>query len=80
MGRKENRITKGLSVRLCFRPSSVPLKAGDCITRLSSTVSVMNIIVSTRYETEWDKHTRLVIKDCSFPRGKELRVIRKNTE
>lgn len=81
MERNEDKKTKGVSVRLCFRPSSILKKAG----RLYYQIIIHRACYQYNsqyqiYETEWDKHTRLVIKDCSSPRGKELRAIRKHTE
>lgn len=81
MERKENRATKGLSVRLCFRPSSIPQKAGrlyyQIIIRRSS--YQYNSLYQI-YDTEWSRHTGLIIKDAMSPRGKELMTIKKHTE
>ncbi|MDE6151976.1 MAG: site-specific integrase [Prevotella sp.] len=81
MERKEDRTTKGISVKLCFRPSSVSKKNGrlyyQIIIRRSSFQYNSQYQI---HETEWDKHTRLVIKDCSSSRGKELQAIRKHAE
>lgn len=81
MERNEDKRIKGVSVRLCFRPSSVPQKVG----RLYYQIIIHRVCYQYNsqyqiYETEWDKHTRLVIKDCSTSRGKELWAIRKHTE
>lgn len=81
MERNEDKKTNGVSVKLCFRPSSILKKAG----RLYYQIIIHRVCYQYNsqyqiYETEWDKHTRLVIKDCSFSRSKELRAIRKHTE
>lgn len=81
MEREKNRSTKVLSVRLCFRPSSVPQKAGrlyyQIIIRRSS--YQYNSLYKI-YDTEWNRYTGLVVKDVASPRGKELMTIRKHTE
>lgn len=81
MGRNEDKKIKGVSVKLCFRPSSVLQKAG----RLYYQIIIHRVCYQYNsqyqiYETEWDKHTRLVVKDYSSPRGKKLQAIRKHTE
>lgn len=81
MKRNEYKKTKGVSVRLCFRPSSIPQKVG----RLYYQIIIHSVCYQYNsqyqiYEPEWDKHIGLIIKDASSPRGKELLVIRKHTE
>lgn len=77
MERNENRTGKGLSVKLCFRPSSVPQKAG----RLYYQIIVRRAIYQYNsqhqiYETEWSKQTGLIITDALSLRGKELMTIK----
>lgn len=81
MGRNEDRTTKGISVKLCFRPSCVPQKVG----RLYYQIIIRRACYQYNsqyqiYETEWNKHTGLVIKDALLPRCKELMAIIKHTE
>lgn len=81
MKRNEDRTGKGLSVKLCFRTSSVPQKAGRLyyqiiIRRASYQYNSQYQI----YETEWSKQMGLIIIDVLSQRGKELMTIRKRTE
>lgn len=81
MERNEDRTIKGISVKLCFRPSSVPEKVG----RLYYQIIIRRTCYQYNsqyqiYETEWNKHTGLVIKEGLSPRSKELMIIRKHTE
>ncbi len=81
MERNEDRTMKGLSVKLCFRPSSVPKKAGrlyyQIIFRRASYQYNSQYQI---YETEWSKQTGLIIIDALSQRGKELMTIRKRTD
>lgn len=81
MERNEDRTMKGLSVKLCFRPSSVPKKAGrlyyQIIFRRASYQYNSQYQI---YETEWSKQTGLIIIDVLSQRGKELMTIRKRTD
>lgn len=81
MKRNEDRTGKGLSVKLCFRTSSIPQKAGRLyyqiiIRRTSYQYNSQYQI----YETEWSKQMGLIITDVLSQRGKELMTIRKRTE
>lgn len=81
MERNENRIGIGLSVKLCFRPSSVPQKAG----RLYYQIVIRRACYQYNslyqiYEAEWSKQTGLIITDALSQRGKDLMTIRKCTE
>lgn len=81
MERKENRATKGLSVRLCFRPSSVPQKTGRLYYQIIIRRSCyQHNSLYQIYDTEWSRHTGIIIKDVVSPRGIELMAIKKHTE
>ena len=81
MKRNEDKTIKGLSVKLCFRPSSVPQKAG----RLYYQIIVRRVCYQYNsqyqiFETEWNKHTGIVITAALSQRGKELMTIRNRTK
>lgn len=81
MERKENRATKGLSVRLCFRPSSVPQQVGRLYYQII--IHRSSYQYNSQYQicdTEWSRHTGLIAKDAESTRGKELIAIKTHTE
>lgn len=81
MERNENRTRKGLSVKICFRHSSVPQKAGRLYYQII--VHRASYLYNSQYkiyETEWSKQTGLIITDALSQRGKELMTIKKCTE
>lgn len=81
MERKENRATKGLSVRLCFRPSSVPQQVGRLYYQII--IQRSSYQYNSQYQicdTEWSRHTGLIAKDAESTRGKELIAIKTHTE
>lgn len=81
MERNEDRTMKGLSIKLCFRPSSVPKKAGRLYYQIIFRRASYHYNSQYQiYETEWSKQTGLIITDALSQRGKELMTIRKRTE